>query len=204
MSIFIRLKKYAFLCKTDFSYSSSKNQSNKRTITKYNFKFNIFFFVNLEPDITYFNDLCMSLTDITAPSFGNTCPSDMLIHAEKGTTARTISFNVPNPTDNSGEKPNITTFGVPSGAQFKNNQVTYKFKQGQYIVRYVATDLAGNEAECSFKIEVQGRRCNQGQNNKDDQESNKTKTTRTIKMTRTITKQKQLEQLELLEQQGRQ
>ena len=91
------------------------------------------------------------LSDFTAPSFTapSSCPQNILAYAEKSSTAAVINWTSPTANDSTGVPPIVSLWrwsrkpGTP-------------FPAGEHIVRYVATDRAGNTDECSFKVTVQG------------------------------------------------
>ena len=92
--------------------------------------------------------LCFS-ADIFAPTFGDTCPSSLLIvYAERGLFTAKVNWTEPVATDNLG-----ATLSVMS-----NYKPPKRFTPGTHVITYTATDQSGNEATCTFAIKVIGRK----------------------------------------------
>ena len=53
-----------------------------------------------------------------------------------------VPWTPPSATDNSGDAPTIVNLSQAPGS----------FSQGRYIIRYRATDAAGNFAICTFEV----------------------------------------------------
>ena len=84
--------------------------------------------------------------DVSAPVFSN-CPSNIVAHADRGTTSKQVTWSHPTASDNSGLIPNVTRFGKQPGEIFI---------AGEHNIRYLASDKTGNVAECKFKVFVIG------------------------------------------------
>ena len=82
-------------------------------------------------------------TDTTPPVIAN-CPNPIDIIIPVGTTSMTVSWTEPTATDNSGMTPTIT----------QSHQPGTDFPVGTTQVTYTFTDMAGNQAQCSFTVTV--------------------------------------------------
>ena len=72
------------------------------------------------------------------------CPSDITREIPVGSTAVSVSWTAPTATDNS--LANIVPQVSPRGPG--------AFNAGNTVITYTATDAAGNEATCSFRVIV--------------------------------------------------
>ena len=86
------------------------------------------------------------LLDKESPSFGGTCPDGLRTTADKGKSYTTVSWPPVVATDNSGINPVVTSSGV-----------TPKYYIGKHLVKYNASDQAGNSKICQFYISVDGK-----------------------------------------------
>ena len=57
-----------------------------------------------------------------------------------------MNWTVPGATDNSGEVPKVTSNYYPPR----------RFSQGTHVIKYTALDQSGNNATCTFTIEIIG------------------------------------------------
>lgn len=90
-----------------------------------------------------------SSTDVTPPSFGNTCPSrPHLVFARVNDFSAVVNWMVPVARDNSGNHPKML-------ANFKHPP--QRLMEGTHLIIYSATDTSGNKATCSFVINVTGK-----------------------------------------------
>ena len=87
----------------------------------------------------------MHFLDIEAPVIGG-CPSDQSGNTDSGLATGTISWTAPTATDNSGTQ-TLTSTHNPGDS----------FPIGTTTVTYTATDAAGNSANCSFDVIVNGK-----------------------------------------------
>ncbi|KAL9960422.1 hypothetical protein ACROYT_G033877 [Oculina patagonica] len=84
-------------------------------------------------------------TDILPPTFGATCPtSPVLVYAERGLFSAQVNWTEPVATDNSGVPPSVTS----------NYHPPQILGQGSHVITYIAIDQSGNQANCSFTVEV--------------------------------------------------
>jgi len=89
--------------------------------------------------------------DTEKPSFGETCPPEKTVFADKGNTTALVRWLPVVPIDNSG--------------QFVDLQVSPKvmsphiFVEGRHTVVYTAKDPSGNTEFCYFKVNVEVVRC---------------------------------------------
>ena len=86
--------------------------------------------------------------DTMRPSFGSTCPGDIKLSLPKKESSMMVSWVAPTATDNSGMRPNVTVSPAISSP--------LKMTVGRRTVSYVAVDGVGNEASCTFTLEVIG------------------------------------------------
>ena len=84
--------------------------------------------------------------DKESPSFGKTCPDGFRTTADKGKSYTTVSWPPVVATDNSGVNPVVSSSGV-----------TPKYYIGKHLVKYNASDQAGNFKICQFYISVDGK-----------------------------------------------
>ena len=75
------------------------------------------------------------------------CPSDITVKTEPGEETLIVDYTPATATDICGKVTNQKTAGPDSGSEFPIGQTT---------ITYSATDEAGNKAECSFKVTVEG------------------------------------------------
>ncbi|XP_033637821.1 sushi, von Willebrand factor type A, EGF and pentraxin domain-containing protein 1-like [Asterias rubens] len=87
--------------------------------------------------------------DVTAPVFGDSCPSDITVTAESGQIAANVTWPEPQATDNSGEEPTITS-SVDS---------PLLLGEQSRMVMYYARDSEGNAGVCTFIVTVTVRYC---------------------------------------------
>lgn len=73
------------------------------------------------------------------------CPDDIVIAADAGTCSAVVNYDAPVTNDSCNIATVIQTAGLASGATFP---------EGETIITYEVTDLAGNSATCSFTITV--------------------------------------------------
>ena len=86
-----------------------------------------------------------SFIDREPPSFGSTCPSNILLYTDNDDSIRLpSSFKQPTATDN-GKPPSVHSSGFPSDSFFPI---------GTTVVKYTATDDAGLNATCIFTVTV--------------------------------------------------
>lgn len=87
------------------------------------------------------------ILDIQAPSFNETCPSNLSVLADEGQTSATVSWGPVIATDNDRAlvtvTPNITS--------------PYAFSEGGHTLAYKATDPSGNKRFCHFRVTVVGK-----------------------------------------------
>ena len=87
------------------------------------------------------------ISDVEPPSFGSSCPTGPLVaYAERERFSALVNWTVPDATDNSGEVPTVTSNYYPPR----------RFSQGTHVITYTALDQSGNNATCTFTIEVIG------------------------------------------------
>ena len=87
------------------------------------------------------------ISDVEPPSFGSSCPTGPLVaYAERERFSALVNWTVPGATDNSGEVPTVTSNCYPPR----------RFSQGTHVITYTALDQSGNNATCTFTIEVTG------------------------------------------------
>ncbi|XP_070536067.1 uncharacterized protein [Ptychodera flava] len=97
------------------------------------------------------NGITSLCKDVSPPDFGNTCPSDFTVTAQRGQLSAVVNWVVPTATDNSGDEVTIS----------QNMEVPIVLGDGQHFVVVTATDLSGNSAVCSFTVLVQVLYCPQ-------------------------------------------
>ncbi|XP_041369837.1 deleted in malignant brain tumors 1 protein-like [Gigantopelta aegis] len=85
--------------------------------------------------------------DNQAPTL--TCPQDISVTAPRGQSLATITWNNPQPVDNTGQKVTIV----------QNMRSPANLAEGQYGVTITATDVSGLITTCSFKITVKVLKC---------------------------------------------
>ncbi|KAL9960408.1 hypothetical protein ACROYT_G033860 [Oculina patagonica] len=84
-------------------------------------------------------------TDILPPIFGATCPaSPLIVYVERGLFSAQVNWTEPVATDNSGFPPAVTS----------NYHPPKILGQGSHVITYTAVDQSGNQATCSFTIQV--------------------------------------------------
>lgn len=83
--------------------------------------------------------------DITAPTF-TYCPSNITVSTQPGKSYGYLLYTVPTATDNCGG----VTLKLVSGGF--NGSISFP---GMNIIRYRATDMAGNYSDCSFYVIVE-------------------------------------------------
>ena len=84
--------------------------------------------------------------DTTAPVFNN-CPQAMSFTVPNSQSTQVVTWTPPTATDDSGQLPVITSSHNPGQA----------FPVGDTTVIYTARDGSGNQATCTFVIQVSGR-----------------------------------------------
>ena len=92
--------------------------------------------------------LFQSSVDGTDPMLS--CPSDITDSISSANQTKTVSWTLPTVSDNSGTLPTLTSkpsYPTPSGV----------FGVGTHGITYTATDGAGNQAFCMFRITVTGK-----------------------------------------------
>ena len=91
-------------------------------------------------------DFCTQInscsSDTTAPVIAN-CPSDQTVNMTGPGCTKTVTWNLPQVTDNCTLGP--VTVSHPSGSSFP---------KGTTVVTYTAKDVAGNTTTCSFNVTV--------------------------------------------------
>jgi hypothetical protein len=96
-------------------------------------------------DASFNNDSCVfavTVTDNQAPIF--TCPSDMAVNTDPGSSVAVVSWTTPVATDNVDAVPSIS-ISTPSGSSFP---------VGSHDVTYTVSDVQGNIFQCSFNVTV--------------------------------------------------
>ncbi|XP_068714407.1 uncharacterized protein [Montipora foliosa] len=92
----------------------------------------------------------ITCTDSQPPTFGVSCPGSPLVaYADRGKFTALVNWTDPVAIDNSGAAPTVTS----------NYQSPQSFSQGIYVIKYTAVDQSGNEARCSFKVNVTVIKC---------------------------------------------
>ncbi|CAH1795054.1 unnamed protein product, partial [Owenia fusiformis] len=99
-------------------------------------------FIVADDKPAYWNGTVPTCNDVEPPVFTH-CPKELNATLTLNGPLP-VDFVVPTATDNSGITPTITS--IPAGIQ-----PPYVFEQDGYVV-YVATDSAGNQANCTIKI----------------------------------------------------
>ena len=86
--------------------------------------------------------------DNTPPTFGNTCPGDMVVDMPSDKPYAIVSWDEPRAADNAHGKVRIDV--SPSGVKppWRCYNTT--------TIEYTATDTSGNKAKCSFKVALEG------------------------------------------------
>ena len=97
----------------------------------------------------YFSKFCSLISSIvtgqdTTPPAVSGCPEPLNFMVPPGRTSGTLTWTEPTATDNSGMTPTITQSHQPGDS----------FPIGTTTVTYTFTDMAGNQAECSFTVIV--------------------------------------------------
>ena len=87
------------------------------------------------------------LSDVTRPSFGNSCPADIRVDIRHNSTV-IVNWTQPFAIDNSNIAPTISVVPPDAKPPYAMNETT--------IILYVAADNAGNIAQCSFEVIVEG------------------------------------------------
>ncbi|XP_063230514.1 sushi, von Willebrand factor type A, EGF and pentraxin domain-containing protein 1-like [Bacillus rossius redtenbacheri] len=90
------------------------------------------------------NNRCV---DATPPELR--CPGDIVVGNDPGEDHATVSWSVPNATDNSGHKPVV--WSKPSVVP------PLKMKIGTTVITYTASDSSKNKAKCNFTVTVKDR-----------------------------------------------
>ncbi|XP_022093384.1 sushi, von Willebrand factor type A, EGF and pentraxin domain-containing protein 1-like isoform X2 [Acanthaster planci] len=90
-----------------------------------------------------------SCVDVSPPDFGTSCPASFNLTAPSGYEAVNATWPEPQPRDNSGQAPTLST----------NVRQPLLLTEGRHSVTYHASDGAGNAAICTFMIEVTVLRC---------------------------------------------
>ena len=85
----------------------------------------------------------------TTPPVVNGCPEPLNFMVPPGRTSGTLTWTEPTATDNDGMTPTITQSHQPGDS----------FNVGTTTVSYTFTDLAGNQAQCSFTVAVGNYHC---------------------------------------------
>ena len=80
----------------------------------------------------------------TTPTVISGCPDPVSIVIPGGTLSMTVTWTEPTATDNSGMTPTVTQSHQPGDS----------FNVGSTTVIYTFTDMAGNQAQCSFTVTV--------------------------------------------------
>ena len=89
------------------------------------------------------------ISDSQPPSFGLSCPaSPLLAYAERDKFTALVNWTKPVATDNSGVAPTMTS----------NYQSPQRFSQGTHVITYTAVDQSGNNATCTFTVNVIGNK----------------------------------------------
>lgn len=91
--------------------------------------------------------VCVFVADGLSPSFSS-CPSNILVYADRGETSATVDWTPPIASDNADDLPvvkSITGLDPPA-----------RLDQGKHYVVYSATDNANNREICQFEITVKG------------------------------------------------
>ena len=87
------------------------------------------------------------ISDSQPPTFGVSCPgTPLLAYAERDQFTALVNWTEPVATDNSGVEPNVMS----------NYQSPQRFSQGIHVITYTAVDQSGNNATCTFQVEVLG------------------------------------------------
>lgn len=86
---------------------------------------------------------------MSAPSF-QSCTNDIEILADRLSRSVNVNWSVPLATDNAPNKPSVIHQGKKPGDVFST---------GHHTIRYIATDKAGNTAQCLFQVIVKGMLC---------------------------------------------
>lgn len=87
------------------------------------------------------------ILDIQAPSFNETCPSNLSVLADEGQTSATVSWGLVIATDNDRALVTVTP----------NVTSPYAFSEGGHTLAYKATDPSGNKRFCHFRVTVVGK-----------------------------------------------
>jgi len=85
-----------------------------------------------------------SFVDTAPPSFNDTCPHNMVFYAAECSSSGLITWNEPVATDNSGH----VSISYPTIRSPANLSI------GLYSVLYSAIDSSGNQANCTFIVQV--------------------------------------------------
>ncbi len=95
----------------------------------------------------------VTVTDDDPPSI--TCPSNVVISSDPSFCAKSVNFTHPVPTDNCSGVLGLTyQVGTDSPLNVTSISSDYTFPVGITIVKYTATDVAGNTTTCSFTVTV--------------------------------------------------
>ncbi|XP_039250698.2 uncharacterized protein LOC120328317 [Styela clava] len=90
------------------------------------------------------------VADTQPPTFGKTCPENMIFTAAPCQTKVLVNYTVPVASDNSGR---VALSKSPK------NLPPIKLEEGRYEHIYIATDAAGNTDKCHFSITIKVVRC---------------------------------------------
>lgn len=78
-----------------------------------------------------------------------TCPENITVTALPGKNYAYVNWSLPNVTDNSGVECNVWSKPLVT--------FPWRVRIGKHTVRYIAQDLSGNKARCSFHVFVIGK-----------------------------------------------
>ena len=94
---------------------------------------------------------CSFFIDMQAPKIK--CPEGVSVSTDKGKSFATVTWKVPEPTDNSEQQPDLTVYPAHITSP------PYQFNVGQTFVKYTAEDSAGHQSSCTFSVTVNGKYC---------------------------------------------
>ena len=105
---------------------------------------------NCPTDITFPTSMLFNIvgTDSTNPVITN-CPTDITQTVAAGQTTAAVTWTPPTATDNITPTDQITVVATHTSGQ--------QFPVGTTPVSYIFRDLAGNEATCTFNVNVQSK-----------------------------------------------
>ena len=95
-------------------------------------------------NLVYSSPICHSSTDTESPSMSS-CPETQNVTITDGNATAAVNWTEPRCLDNSGSV-HCTSSHKPGDT----------FPAGSTTVMYTATDEAGNTAECTFNVQVEG------------------------------------------------